>query len=60
MKRLLTEQQKKRQKAFFDRMSDFQFEVIKAEDVEKPEEPQEQKPEPKKYDEFRQILDHDD
>ena len=60
MKRLLTEQQNKRQKAFFDRMSDFQFEVIKSEDVEKPEEPEEEKPEPKKYDEFKQQLDHDD
>ena len=46
---------KKLSDAFLQRMNDFQFEVLKSE-----EESQEEKPEPKKYDEFRQQLDHDD
>jgi hypothetical protein len=40
--------------AFRQRMNDFQFEVLKQ------EEPQEEKPEPKKYSDFKQQLDHDD
>ena len=59
MRRILTEQQKKRQQAFFDRMNDFQFEVIKAEDVKKTEEEEEQIS-PKKFDDFASQLDHDD
>ena len=59
MRRILTEQQKKRQQAFFDRMNDFQFEVIKAEDVKKPEE-EKVKSEPKKFNDFTSQLNHDD
>lgn len=49
--KLLNKMKDKMREAFARRMNDFQFEVLT---------PEEEKPEPKKYNEFKQQLDHDD